>query len=473
MAAETTAFGHRGRRVRAWGKARTALAFGSAAVVAAVFYGVSAEAGESSASQVRAGKVEMASSKITRSEKVSKIPKDRDRAAAKQANAGEKSVSFAPVAFSALPGWEADDHLAALKAFVRSCSRVVAAVKSGSPTGTTPTPPGLLSACEDANALIAGRVTRASARQFFESHFAPHRVEHAGDDGLLTGYYEPVIDGSRQRDETYRAAVLKRPADLVNLVAESERGAKADRLTHARQTATGTEPYPTRKEIDQGALAGQGLELLYLKDPVDLFFMQVQGSGRIALPDGNSVRVTYDGKNGHPYTSIGRYLIDKGWFPADRMSLGALKSWLKQNPQKMQDVLWQNRSYVFFRELQGAEAEGPMGVLEIPLSPGRSLAVDTQFHAIGTPVYVAAPEITHLTDDQRPFQRLMIAQDVGSAIRGPERGDIYCGSGDGAGRRAGITKHRGNFYVLLPRDVLKGPQIEAGGVRGKVRQAQQ
>jgi membrane-bound lytic murein transglycosylase A len=134
---------------------------------------------------------------------------------------------------------------------------------------------------------------------------------------------------------------------------------------------------------------------------------------------------------------------------------------LRANPDKMREVLWQNRSYVFFRELQGEQAKSAMGVLEIPLTPGRSLAVDTRFHAIGTPVYVAAPEITHITADKRPFQRLMVAQDVGSAIRGPERGDIFCGSGDKAGRCAGITKHPGTFYVLLPRTDLRGPVIEA------------
>jgi len=385
------------------------------------------------------------------------------------------SLSFTPVAFDALPGWANDDHLAALKTFAKSCERVLFAVRSGARTGGTPPAPGLLSACEAARALLTGktRATKAVARDFLESHFTPHRIVHDGPDGMLTGYYEPVVKGARVRDANYTTPLLRRPKDLVNLVAESERGAKADSLTHARKTGSGSEPYPTRQQIEEGALAGQKLELIYLKDPIDVFFMQIQGSGRIALADGTQVRVTYDGKNGHPYTSIGRYLIDKGWFPADRMSLQALKEWLRKNPDKMREVLWQNQSYVFFRELEGEQAKAPMGVLEIPLTPLRSLAVDTRFHAIGTPVYVSAPDITHITPDRRPFQRLMIAQDVGSAIRGPERGDIYCGSGDKAGRCAGITKHRGNFFVFLPRTSMRELIIEAKSGWQAIRQAKQ
>jgi membrane-bound lytic murein transglycosylase A len=162
------------------------------------------------------------------------------------------------------------------------------------------------------------------------------------------------------------------------------------------------------------------------------------------------VRVTYNGKNGHPYTSIGRYLIDAGLFPADQMSLDALKVWLKADADRGRDVMRQNKSYVFFRELEGEEADSPLGTQDIPLSDGRSLAVDTLFHAIGTPVFVSAPTLTHATPSGG-FARLMIAQDVGSAIRGPERGDIYFGSGDEAGRLAGITKHPGSYFVLLPR----------------------
>ena len=205
------------------------------------------------------------------------------------------------------------------------------------------------------------------------------------------------------------------------------------------------------RPIEQGALKDRNLELLYLSDPVEVFFLQVQGSGRVKLSDGSIVRIHYDGKNGHPYTSIGRYLIEKGLLAADKVSMGALKRWLKADPERAKLVLWQNASYVFFRELKGPEAAGPLGALGARLTPGRSLAVDASHYALGSPIYVSGEGMTHLNKGGS-FHRLMIAQDVGSAIKGPERGDIYFGSGDAAGRLAGVTKHPARFIVLLANE---------------------
>lgn len=305
-----------------------------------------------------------------------------------------------------------------------------------------------MAAAEAAQAQATDIATLDAARVFFEKVFVPHRVEHGGAEGLLTGYYEPVLDAAREAGDIFRVPIYRRPPDLVNLVGEAERGALADGLTHARKTASGVEPYATRAEIEGGALASLGLELVWLDDPVDAFFLHVQGSGRIRLAGGESVRITYDGKNGHPYTSIGRYLIDTGAMAAEEMSLDALKVWLTAHPDEARAVMQQNRSFVFFREL-GGEADAPLGALGTGLSDGRSLAVDTGYHALGTPIYVSAPTLKPW--DERGFARLMIAQDVGSAIRGPERGDIYFGSGEDAGRLAGSTKHAGRFFVLLPR----------------------
>lgn len=380
------------------------------------------------------------------------------------------SASFEPVAFADLPGWDGDDHLAAFKAFTVSCPRIKAAARAGNRAGAIAIPAPLLAACEAAAALPKP-VTRAAARAFFESAFIPHRVVHAAKEGLLTGYYEPVLDGSRTKSDQFATPIYRRPPDLVNLVHEAERGAKANQFTHARKTTTGTEPYATRAEIEAGALAGQGLELLFLADPVDTFFMHIQGSGRIRLTDGSMIRVHYDGKNGHPYTSIGRYLIDTGLLAADKITMGALGRWLRADPERGRHVMHQNASFVFFRELQGEEAQGPLGVLSIPLVAGRSLAVDAGTHAIGTPVYVSAPKLTHASRTKKDggFHRLMIAHDVGSAIRGPERGDIYFGSGDKAGKLAGITKHPGRFFVLLPA----GAATNDVGSQGASRRASQ
>lgn len=359
-------------------------------------------------------------------------------------------VRFEPISFAEIEGWTADDHLAAFGAFLKSARRLLAICRSGESAGRPSD--ALASACRVAVEQPFAPKTQDEARQFFEANFVPNRVAHNGAAGLLTAYYEPVLEGSTVETERFRVPLLRRPADLVNLVEESQRGAKADALTHARRTADGgTEPYATREEIETGALAGNGLEFLWLEDPVDTFFLHIQGSGLIRLPDGSEMRIAYHGKNGHPYTSVGRYLINEGLFSPDDVSLDSLKDWLRAHPEKGKLAMWQNKSYVFFRELEGREAESALGVLEIPLTTDRSLAVDAGFHAIGTPVFVEAPTLTHAMGPGG-FRRLMIAQDVGSAIRGPERGDLYFGSGDEAGRLAGITKHPGRYFVLLPKD---------------------
>lgn len=355
-------------------------------------------------------------------------------------------VSTLPITFSEISGWAGDDHRAAYDAFRRSAPAVVTKASGSGPQSTLS--PELVAVCRSVLDREIG--SPEEARAFFETYFTPHRVRHAGPEGLLTGYYEPVLDGSRQPGGRYQVPIYRRPPELVNLVEEAQRGAVGNALTHARKTATGVEPYFTREEIEEGALEGRGLEFLWLTDPVETFMMHVQGSGRIRLPDGSLIRITYDGKNGHPYTSVGRYLIDSGQFPADQMSLDAMKDWLKANGVRGRDAIRVNKSYIFFRELSGKEAESAMGVMDIPLTEGRSLAVDTGYHDIGMPVWVSAPSLTHATGPSG-FHRLMIAQDVGSAIKGPERGDLYFGSGEEAGKLAGNTKHPGNFVVFLAK----------------------
>lgn len=367
------------------------------------------------------------------------------------------TVSYEPIAFTELSGWADDDHAAALKAFLASCPQVIAGRdgtgKAGEPNLS------LRAACEAAQALPA-KAGGAVARAFFERHFQPHRVVHGGMDGLLTAYYEPLLEGSRTKEGRFQAPILRRPPDLVTIVPET-RAAVAGTLTHARRTAAGLVPFATRAEIEGGALAGQGLEILYLPDPVDKFFLQIQGSGRIRLRDGSVVRVQYDGKNGHPYTSIGRYLIDKGLLAADRMSMGALGRWLKDDIERARLVMNQNASYVFFKEMPPG-AEGPMGAIDVPLVAGRSLAIDPAVHRLGSPIYVSAPTLKP-AGHARPFHRLMVAHDVGGAIKGPERGDLYFGSGDAAERAAGGVRHPGNLYVLLANPAAPGAVKEAPG----------
>ena len=195
--------------------------------------------------------------------------------------------------------------------------------------------------------------------------------------GMLTGYYEPLLHGSRTKQGAYVTPIYKRPSDLVTVIPETHRGAvKRGRLTHVRKTETGTEPYYTRAQIDQGALKDKGLELLYFKDPIEVFFMQIQGSGRVQLTDGKTIRVQYDGKNGHPYSSIARYLIEKALLAADKVSMGTLITWLKADPERAKPVIWYNESYVFFREIKASDDQGaPLGAMNVPLTSGRSLGV--------------------------------------------------------------------------------------------------
>ena len=361
---------------------------------------------------------------------------------AKKARMGMRATGF-----NKLPGWKSDNHGAAFRAFKRSCGAIL---KNGS---MTPRKSAVLlnNVCRKAS-LLGNNISNRDARQFFETHFTPYKIISPKSTGLLTGYFEPVLNGSRKSDKRFNVPILKRPDDLVNLVGESMRAVSGQKLTHARKSNKGLVPYYTRAEIEQGVLKSQNLELVYLDDPVDAFFLHVQGSGRIRLRDGSLIRIGYNGKNGYRYTSIGGVLVDSGEVSWDNLTLRSLRKWLEVDRQRARQILWQNRSYIFFREHQNKKLTGPLGAFDIPLSDGRSMAVDPRYHTIGAPIFVNAPSLRHGGGNGGSgFQRLMVAQDVGSAIKGGVRGDIYFGSGKKAGALAGRTKHRGSFTVLLPK----------------------
>lgn len=354
----------------------------------------------------------------------------------------EEAVSFEPIDFSEIESWQADDQAAAFATLLKSCRRIAA--KSGSANIS-------VGACAAALALAErGEVSREGARSFFEAHYTPYRVI-APKPGRVTGYYEPEIEGARKKSAKFPVAAYGRPDDLVSVKPDEMRArdSTAGVLTAMRKTDDGLVPFYTREEIDKGALAGRKLELVYL-DPVELFFMQVQGSGRVRLPDGTHVRLGYATKNGHPYTSIGKLLAKRDDRPK-ALSMQGIKDWIHADPDRGNKLMWKNKSYVFFRLLDEKEgADGPIGAQGVSLTPERSLAVDPAYHALGLPIFVEAPELKK--PDGAPFRRLMIAQDVGSAIKGPERGDIYWGSGDGAGAIAGTTLAPAHFIVLKPNE---------------------
>ena len=357
-----------------------------------------------------------------------------------------------PVSFHDLPGWTADDQSAALQALKRSCEALQERADDepldiaplGGRVGEWRAP------CADA----AGVDGAAQARAFFESQFTPYEARNnARAEGLFTGYFEPELRGALQAGGRYGVPLYRRPQDLVSVDLGLFRSTLVGERIAGRVADGALEPYATRAEIGSGALTAQGLELAWVDDPVDAFFLHIQGSGRITFEDGTARRVTYDGTNGHSYVSIGRRLIDRGALTREEVSMQAIRSWLDANPDRAQELMNENRSYVFFRWLEEG-ADGPVGAQGVALSAGRSLAVDRRFVPMSVPIWLdgAAPDPDPAKED-RPLRRLMVAQDTGGAIRGPVRGDVYWGTGDEAGAVAGRMKHEGRYWLLLPRSL--------------------
>ena len=354
-----------------------------------------------------------------------------------------KAKTLEPVDWSELPGWAEDDPRAAWQAFLRSCSRLKAQA-------------AWRESCARAEQLPAS----ASVREFFEAGFLPYRVANAdgGVQGLATGYYEPLLRGSRTREGPYRYPLYAAPADLLIVdLAEINPDLKHLRL-RGRLEGRRVVPYYPRAEIERGLPSLAGKELLWVDDPVDLFFLQIQGSGRVRLPTGELVRVGYADQNGQPYKSIGRYLVEQGELKLEQASMQGIKAWGAANPAKLDALLNQNPSYVFFRELPGgagtdAAADGPLGALGVALTPERSIAVDPRFVPLGVPVFLA----TTRPNSTEPLARLVLAQDSGGAIRGAVRADYFWGFGEAAGALAGRMRQSLRMWVLLPRD-LAPPQ---------------
>lgn len=344
-----------------------------------------------------------------------------------------------PLAFDDLEGWADDDHAAALTAFRRTCEHVAERTPRTRSNGVDGAALAAVCASLPDNA--------AAARAFFEANFTPHHVEA---DGLLTGYFEPQVRASFERTEAFQHALYARPSDLMELGSSAESLGIDDEVTWGRATDVGFEAFPDRAAIMAGALDGQNLELVYLQDPVDAFFIHIQGSARLAMTDGSFQRINFAGKSGHHYTPIGRTLVEQGELALEDVTMDSLRAWLSvANPEDRDAVLATNRSFIFFAMAEDFDPlAGPVAAAGVPLTPGRSLAVDRHLHTFGTPVFVQSHN--PLPGDGEPLSRLMIAQDTGSAIVGPARGDIFIGSGDEAGRTAGAINQPVRFTILIP-----------------------
>jgi membrane-bound lytic murein transglycosylase A len=356
-----------------------------------------------------------------------------------------------PIAWSDLEGWAEEDYAEAFTTFKRSCRAVVAHAKSA--RDGRPVSAALADVCR--RALAAPALDKDAARAFFEDNLRPLRIAKLGDSaGFLTGYYEPVVEGSRFPTQAFKIPVYHRPGDLVAAKAAKARkgkslpnGGRVVRRVGKRKAA----PYFTRAQIEDGALDGRHLEICWLKDPIDLFFMQIQGSARVRLEDGEMIRLNYDSHNGYPYLAVGRVLIDRGIVPKDEMSMDRIRQSMEANPEEGAALRRQNRSYVFFRIVSLASDEEAVGAQGVPLTPRRSIAVDKGLHVYGTPFFIQAELPIESEAAKTKFRRFMVAQDTGSAILGPARADIYYGSGDEAGHISGRFKHPGQFVVLIPR----------------------
>ena len=339
-----------------------------------------------------------------------------------------------PTTFSALPGWGRDELREAWPSFMNSCIVLVRRADWAE-------------ACTAARVIDAN--DGAAIRAFFENHFVPNliRAEDGTDTGLITGYYEPLLRGARKRGGEFQTPLYKVPDDLLTVDLASVYPSLRGMRLRGRLVGKKVIPYGTRAEIERADANGK--ELLWVDNPVDAFFLEVQGSGRVELADsGETVRVAFADQNGHPYKAIGRWLVEQGELTVEQATMQGIKGWIAANPARRQELFNANPSYIFFREERLPDPRvGPKGAMGVPLTPARSVAIDPKFIPLGAPVFLSTTEAA----SEVPMQRLMMAQDTGGAIRGAVRADFFYGFGSEAGDKAGRMKQPGQVWVLMPK----------------------
>ena len=365
-------------------------------------------------------------------------------------------AQYAPLKWSEVAGWAEDDPLPAFKTFRASCKPIAAQkgpLAESKAIGTSLRDPCIAARADDIS-------DNAKAREFFERSFTPLLISRIGEDaGFVTGYYEPIVDGSRVQTDMYNVPVYRRPSNLfVRGYSQANSSMPNKGQVFRKIGRRKLVPYYDRAEIEDGAIAGRGLEVVWLKSQTDLLFIQIQGSARIKFEDGSVVRINYDAHNGFPYMPVGRILIERNIIPKDQMSMQKIREYMEQSPDAAKELRRQNRSYVFFREVKLAADDEAVGAQGVPLTAGRSIAVDKSLHVYGTPFFIEGNLPIESDTSNTPFRRLMIAQDTGSAIVGPARADIYFGAGADAGRVAGRLKNPARFVMLLPNSLDPVPR---------------
>ena len=336
--------------------------------------------------------------------------------------------------WNALPGWQDDNLTLAWEAFLQGCNGLK-------------NQPAWQPVCKKGQNLSQPDV--AALREFFEQNFIPYQLNNADGtvSGLVTGYYEPLLKGSLTRSSKYHYPLYATPDDMLTVELSSIYPELKGMRLRGRLQGNKVIPYFSRADIENGLAPLQGKEIVWVDNAIDLFFLQIQGSGRIKLENGDTLRVGYHDQNGYPYRSIGKLLVDRGELPLEKASLQGIKDWARKYPDKVTELLNSNPSYVFFREMPSNQ-NGPLGALGIPLTAGRSMAVDPRAIPLGAPVFLA----TTWPNSDKPLNRLMLAQDTGGAIKGGVRGDFYWGFGNEAGALAGSMRQKGQMWVLLPKD---------------------
>jgi membrane-bound lytic murein transglycosylase A len=362
-------------------------------------------------------------------------------------SAAAKAI-FEETDFRTIAGWADADHEAALATFRRSCAEIET---TGHAFGRKVAYGGTR---REWLAICSRLKTATNARRFFEEAFTPLIVrDPERPQGLFTGYYEPEAEGSLKPGGAYKVPIYAKPADLVAFDAKT---AKRVGLAYGRQVEGKPQAYFTRAEIENGALEGRGLELVWLQDWADAFFIQVQGSGRVRLPDGRVMRLGYAAKTGLPYTAIGGLLLERGILKREDVSMQAIRAWMRKDPKAARELMWENKSFVFFREIEADDpALGPPGAQKVALTPFHSLAVDRSLWMFGTPVWLDTQAPKGETGKLVPFRSLLVAQDTGTAIKGHARGDVFWGAGEEAALTAGHMKSPGLMIVLLPKALAK------------------
>jgi membrane-bound lytic murein transglycosylase A len=355
-----------------------------------------------------------------------------------------QTARLEPVAFSELPGWSGDDHAAALQCFMHSAQRMRIRPYTTKTLGSDA--PALAAIAES---LLRETPSTGNARSFFEQNFVPHRIQPSTGSGFVTGYFEPQVAASAERTDRFSYPLYSRPPDLADIDDTTRPPGMDASFMFARNGSGGYSEYPDRAAIERGAIAGRGLELAWIENPVDGFFIHIQGSARLLMQDGSVWRIAYDGKSGHPFTPIGAWLVTHGHLSREAVTMDSIRDWLLADSGRARALMDRNRSFIFFKRVDQENPElGPVAAAGVALSPGRSLAVDHRLHTFGSPIFVcvegAIPQVGR-------WQRLMFAQDTGSAIIGPARGDLFIGSGTHAGHIAGAIKNRADFYVFVPR----------------------